>query len=123
MAPTAAPTAQAPRPTDIQRRNVAAAIAKAAAATHGVHAAGHGKKVTHRLGALLDVNIGREIDICARREVLEDVMDVAVDFGCYPVNFHAVAGGQDNNFGKVRADFQSASVAMEPRGVDRELLA
>ena len=90
---------------------------------HGIHAAGDGKKVAHRLGALLDIEIWREIKITARREVLEDVVNVAIHFRCHSVNLHAVAGGQEDHFRKIRANFEPAPMAMQTRRVHRKFFA
>lgn len=55
--------------------------------------------------------------------MLEDVVNVAIDFGSDSVDFHAVTGGEEDHFGKIGADFEAASVAMQARGMDREFLA
>ena len=50
-------------------------------------------------------------------------VDIAVDLGSDAVNFHAVAGGKENHLGQVGAEFQAAAVAMQPRGMNRQLFA
>ncbi len=89
---------------------------------HGIEAAGDGEKVLDGFGPFLEVEVRREIRF-AGRELREEPVNVAVELGGHAVDFHPVAGGEQDDFGEVAGQLEAAAVAAQPGGMDRQLLA
>src|ERR1035441_4007209 len=76
----------------------------------------------HRLRPFLDIKVGGKINL-AGREVLKEPVHVAIDLWGDTIDFHPVAGGEDDDFCQVTPQLEPAAVAAQPGGMHRELLA
>jgi hypothetical protein len=78
--------------------------------------------VLHCLCPFLYVKVGSKINL-TRREVLEKTVNVAIDPGCYAINFYPVAGGEEDDFIQTCPQLEAAAKAPQTGGMHRQLFA
>jgi hypothetical protein len=63
----------------------------------------------HCLRPFLDVKVRSKINF-TRREMLEEPVNVSIDLGGDAINFHPVAGREDDDFFKASPQLEAAAV-------------
>jgi hypothetical protein len=76
----------------------------------------------HCVGPFLYVKVGSKINLL-RREVLEKPVNVAIDLGCYAINFYPVASGEEDDFIQACPQLETAAKASQTGRMHRQLFA
>ena len=76
----------------------------------------------HCVGAFVDIKMRSEVHFAASK-LVEEAVNVAIHLWSHSVDLHPIAGRQQDHFGQVAAQLETAPAAAQPGRGHRQLLA